>query len=82
MALKKDPSTTLTGIIIPTDWNDDQEVIALALATADETEYRINGNRKGKELRGYLQRQVEVTGLLNLDGKSRQIITVKRYIVK
>jgi hypothetical protein len=82
MALKKDQTATLTGIIIPTDWNDDQEVIALALATADETEYRIGGNRKGKELRGCLQRQVEVTGLLNLDEKSRQVITVKRYIVK
>jgi hypothetical protein len=82
MVLKKDQATTLTGIIIPTDWNDDQEVIALALATADETEYRIGGNRKGRELRGYLQRQVEVTGLLNLDEKSRKVITVKRYIVK
>ena len=82
MALKKDQATTLTGIIIPADWNDDQEVIAVALATADEKEYRIGGNRKGKELLGYLQRQVEVTGALNQDGKGGMDITVKRYIVK
>jgi hypothetical protein len=82
MALKKDQTTTLTGIIIPADWSDDQEVIAVALATADEKEYRIGGNRKGKELLGYLQRQVEVTGALNPDGKGGMDITVKRYIVK
>ena len=52
MALKKTQSATLTGIVIPADWNDDQEVIAAALATADEKEYRIDGNRKGKRAPG------------------------------
>jgi hypothetical protein len=82
MALKKSQTATLTGIVIPADWNDDQEVVAAALAMADEKECRIGGNRKGKELLGYLQRQVEVTGPLSEDEKSGMVITVKRYIVK
>jgi hypothetical protein len=82
MALKKVQNTTLTGIVIPVDWNDDREVIAAALATADEKEYQIGGNRKGKELLAYLQRQLEVTGLLSKDDKGRPVITVRRYIVK
>jgi len=82
MVPKKKPSSTLTGIVIPTDWNDDREVIAAALATADEKEYRISGNKKGKELFGYLQRQVEATGCLGKDEKGRMVITVLRYIVK
>ena len=82
MALKKSQTATLTGIVIPADWNDDQEVVAVALAMADEKEYRIGGNRKGKELLGYLQRQVEVTGPLSGDEKGGMVITVKRYIVK
>jgi hypothetical protein len=82
MALKKAQSTTLTGIVIPVDWSDDQDVIAVALATADEKEYQIGGNRKGKELLSFLQHQLEVTGTLSKDDKGKPVITVRRYIVK
>lgn len=82
MALNKALNTTLTGIVIPVDWNDDQEVISVALATADEKEYQIGGNRKGKELLGFLQHQLEVTGTLGRDDKGRPVIAVRRYIVK
>ena len=82
MAVKKEQTTILTGIIIPADWNNLHEVIAAALATADEKEYRIGGNKKGRELLNLLQRQVEVIGSIDLDGKGRTVITVKRYIVK
>jgi hypothetical protein len=82
MSLSRGKTVTLTGIVIPADWNDRQELIATALATADEKEYRIDPNRKGKELRDYLQRQVEATGALGRDEKGRDVITVKRYIVK
>jgi len=82
MAVKKEQTTILTGIIIPADWNNHHEVIAAALATADEKEYRIGGNKKGRELLNLLQRQVEVIGSIDQDGKGRTVITVKRYIVK
>lgn len=82
MAAKKTQTTTLTGIVIPTDWNDHHEVVAAALATADEREYRIGANRKGKELLDLLQQPVEVTGTLEQDGNGRTVITVKRYVAK
>jgi hypothetical protein len=82
MALKKAQSTTLTGIVIPAEWNDDQEVAGVALATSDEKEYRVDSNKKGRELLDYLQQQVEVTGPLSKDEKGRKVITVKRYAVK
>jgi hypothetical protein len=82
MALARKKMVTLLGIVIPADWNDRQEVIVAALATADEKEYRIVGNRKGKELLGCLQRQVEATGALERDEKGRDKITIKSYIVK
>ena len=82
MALKKTESVTLTGIIIPADWNDDQAVVAVALATPDEKEYRIDVNRKGRELLDHLQQQGEVTGPLSKDEKGRRVITVRRYIIK
>jgi hypothetical protein len=82
MALPGKKTVTLTGIVIPADWNDRQEVVAAALATADEKEYRIAGNKKGKELLDALQRQVEATGALERDEKGRNVITIRRYIVK
>jgi hypothetical protein len=82
MALKKTASVTLTGIIIPADWNEDQEVVAVALATPDEKEYRVDVNRKGRELLDHLQHQAEVTGPLRKDEKGRRVITVRRYIIK
>ncbi len=82
MALNKTKNTTLTGIVIPADWNDDQEVTAAALATADEKEYRISGNKKGKELLSYLQRQLEVRGTLEKDERGRPAIRVRSYLVK
>ena len=82
MALPRKKTVTLMGIVIPADWNDRQELIAAALATADEKEYRIIGNKRGKELLGCLQRQIEATGALERDEKGRDVITVKRYIVK
>lgn len=83
MAQKKGGrSVTLTGIVIPVDWNDDHEVTVTALATADESEYRVGGNRKGRELLAYLQRQVEATGTLDEDASGRPVITIRRYIVK
>jgi hypothetical protein len=82
MALPRKKTVTLLGIVIPADWNDRQEMIAAALATADEKEYRIAGNKRGKELRGCLQHQVEATGSLERDEKGRDVITVKSYIVK
>ncbi len=80
--IKKTQSATLTGIVIPADWNDDQEVVAVALATPDEKEYRIGDNRKGRELLDHLQHQVEVAGPLSEDEKGRRVITVRRYIIK
>ena len=82
MALPRRKSVTLMGIVIPADWNDRQELIAAALATADEKEYRIVGNKRGKELLDYLQRQIEATGVLERDQKGRDLITIKSYIVK
>lgn len=82
MALPRKKTVTLTGIVIPADWNDDQEVIAASLATADEKEYRICSTKKGKELLDALQREIEATGILERDEKGRNIITVRHYIVK
>jgi hypothetical protein len=82
MALPRKKTVTLTGIVIPADWNGRQEVIAAALATADEREYRIVGNKRGKELLCCLQRQIEATGALERDEKGGDAITVKSYIVK
>jgi hypothetical protein len=82
MVLSRKKIVTLTGIVIPADWNDQQEVVAAALATSDEKEYRITGNKKGRELLDVLQRQVEAIGVVERDDKGGNVITVKRFTIK
>lgn len=82
MALPRGKTVTLTGIVIPVDWDDRQRVIAATLATADEKEYRICATKKGKELLASLQHEIEATGVLERDEKGRNVITVRSYIIK
>lgn len=82
MAMTRGKTATLTGIVIPVEWDDRQGVIGASLATADEKEYRICTTKKGKELLGVLQREIEATGVLHRDEKGRNVITIRSYIVK
>lgn len=82
MALEKAYTATRTGIVIPIEWTDALAVAAVALAMPDEKECLILANKKGRELFGFLQHQVEATGLVSRDENDREVMTVRRYIVK
>lgn len=82
MPARKKSAVTLTGIVIPTEWDEEQRLVGVSLATADEKEYRIGATKKGRELFHYLQQQVEIAGDLSLDENGRPVITVRRYYPK
>jgi 5S rRNA maturation endonuclease (ribonuclease M5) len=75
---RRDKLTSLRGIILPTDWDKDGNVIALGLSGTDEKDYRIEVKAKKPELLGLLQKEVEVTGLLKEEAGTRTIL-LKRY---
>ena len=79
MKRKKGKERTITGIIVPQDWDDNDNVIRVAIKTQDYQEYVIEHNKKGKELLAFIDHKVKATGTVRerLDGDI--IISVKSY---
>ena len=78
-ALNHEPKK-LRGLIIPANWDEQGNVIAVALSTFDEEEYLIDKDDKGPELLPFLHAEVEVLGeVARQDGKL--LIKIKGYRV-
>ena len=69
---------TIKGIIIPVDWDDKGNVVAIALSTNDEEEYLIEGKGKGGELRRFLREEMEINGFVSHE-KDIKMIRVTTY---
>ncbi|MGA1867334.1 MAG: hypothetical protein ACMUJM_02190 [bacterium] len=70
---------TLTGIIIVVDWDENNNIVDIALATAYEQDYRINNTHKKTELLGLIGREVKVIGTVKADEHGKKIINVQKY---
>ncbi len=57
-------STTISGIIIPAEWDDQGRILGLAIATYDESRIIIVPNAQAKELMSCLRKAVRVNGIL------------------
>ncbi len=70
---------SITGIVTATDWDEDGNVIAVALSTPHEEEYLIKKDPVGEELFDLFGAEVLVTGIVDEDKCGNKTITVKRY---
>jgi len=69
------------GVIIPVEWDESGNVVAIAISTHGEDEYVIENEGKAAELKALIRQEVEVIGeVKRRDGKS--IIRVKDYKLK
>jgi hypothetical protein len=68
----------IKGILIPVDWDDKGNVIKAAILTANEEEYIVEENEKGKKLLGLMRQMVEIKGVVREEA-GRKIITVETY---
>ena len=68
----------IEGLIIPAGWDNKGNVVDLAIATRDETEYLITDNDRVAELKPLLRQEVEIRGILQTK-EGRRIINVKRF---
>ncbi len=64
----------LKGLVVPSLWNDSGSVTGISLSTFNEEIYLIENNKKGRDLIGYLGKEVEVEGVLASEGLSKKII--------
>ena len=69
---------TLTGIVVPSDWDGLGNVRRVVLSTYEEKEYPVDKRGRGKELMGCLRKKVEVIGILSGNAGHKKI-RVKQY---
>jgi hypothetical protein len=72
--------TVVTGVAIPTDWDDKGNVVGIAIYSHDETEYFVDKKGKGPELLPLIRKVVEVSGVVR-EEENRKIITVRKFNV-
>jgi hypothetical protein len=71
-------ATVVKGVVVPTDWDEQGNVVALAISSNDEKEYVVDKKGKGKDLLGLIRKEVEVTGVIS-EEDDRAVIRVSKY---
>jgi hypothetical protein len=67
---KKGKKRTISGVVVPEDWDDRDRVIRVGVKTSDYEEYIVEYNKQGKELMSLIDQKVRVKGKVRerLDG--------------
>ncbi len=68
----------IRGIVIPAAWDQDGNIVSLAIATDDELEYLVETSQIVAKLMSLLRQEVEVTGTINQTEKNN-IIRITSY---
>ena len=77
---KKTPGPLpITGIILPSKWNEQGKPARIALHTDDCKEYEIDFSGAGKELLNLTYKKVTVQGKLRQQLNGRAILCVRQY---
>lgn len=83
MHIKKHKKTTapepITGIILPSRWNEQGRPARIAIHTDDQKEYQIDFSGAGKELLNLTHKKVAVQGKLREQLNGRAILSVRQY---
>ena len=70
--------SAVKGVVVPTEWDDYGNVVALAISSNDEKEYIVDKKGKGRELLSLIRKEVEVTGVITEEDQ-KKIIRVSKY---
>lgn len=70
--------TSLTGVLEPYEWDDDDTVIALSLVTEEE-DYIVENDGVEEELYPLIGERITVSGTVETDRHGDKYITVRRY---
>lgn len=70
----------LRGIIVPCSWDEQDNVISIAISAFDEKEYPIEMNGMGRNLMKHITHEVRLEGYLrhNVD-LDRELLSVEIY---
>ena len=70
---------TTTGVLVPTDWDQEGRISAIAISTPREEEYLINNDAIGEELLDLYGAEVLVTGIVSEDSEGNKTLAVEKY---
>jgi len=77
---KKTPGPQpITGIILPSKWNEDGKPARIAIHTDDKKEYQIDFSGAGRELLNLTYKKVAIQGKLREQLNGRAILCVRHY---
>jgi hypothetical protein len=69
------------GIIVPSNWDAEGNIVAISIATHDEQEYLIESRDEGAKLKNLLRQEVELSGVVVRSGPQKTI-KVKKFAPK
>jgi len=73
---------TVTGIVIPVEWDEHGNALATTVSTPGEREYLVEQDSTGKELLGLVRQEIEVSGVLGKGMEGGNTIRVSSYRLK
>jgi hypothetical protein len=79
MNAKKGKKRTITGTLIPDDWDDQGNVIRVLIKASDYEEYVVEPSRQGKQLLSITDRTVRVRGTVRERLNGDLTISVDNY---
>lgn len=79
MERKTNKYTILEGLVIPAEWDDFSNVIAVKISADDEKEYMVENDPLGRELLKHLSERVIVKGLVMRERKYGLSVAVKSF---
>ena len=68
----------IKGIIIPADWDAEGNVTRATISAFNEEEYFVDEDKRGKEILGLMQQEVEVLGTVREEAGTN-VITVEEF---
>ena len=74
----EDPLATITGVIVPADWDRQGNVTGVSISAFDEEEYVVQQQVRGAELIQHVHKNAEVVGWVEGE-RGKKKITVKHY---
>jgi hypothetical protein len=74
-----DTRKTVRGILIPADWDEAGNVLAVAVSAPGEKQYIVEQDSLGKELKRFMRQEIQVIGVVRKGRKGWNRIAVKAY---
>jgi hypothetical protein len=67
---------TLSGVVIPSSWDEENEVVAVSLATNDERKYLIENGAKFFKI---MNKQIRAEGFVKKLRRAHRTIKIMKY---